>query len=132
MVSSVFLPGSEIAFDLIARNLEKVDLALHPVQLDDALDLRQRGEFHDWIGEVRIDGSMEPKRVWGGALVQPRFPLFEEPKDYFDWRLFWIAMAGGTLFLIMVTFTILSRVVIRPVEVMATAVQNTSCSGRTT
>ena len=30
-------------------------------------------------------------------------------------------MAGGTLFLIMVTFTILSRVVIRPVEVMAKA-----------
>jgi len=60
-------------------------------------------------------------RVFGGALVQPRFPLYQKPGDYFDWILFWTAMAGGTLVLILVTYTILSTMVIRPVERMAQA-----------
>ncbi len=67
MVSNVFLPGSEIAFELIARNLEEVGLALHPVQLDDALDLGQRGDWSDWIEGIRIGGS-RPLRSWSMEL----------------------------------------------------------------
>ncbi|MBU0754808.1 MAG: HAMP domain-containing protein, partial [Planctomycetes bacterium] len=59
------------------------------------------------------------RRPWGGALVQPNFPVFEPPVDYFNWELFWIAMAGGTITLILVTYVMLSRLVIRPVRRMA-------------
>ncbi len=61
------------------------------------------------------------RRAWGGALVQPRFPVFQKPMDYFNWPLFWFAMAGGTVVLIMITYAILSRLVIRPVEKLAFA-----------
>jgi len=67
MVSNVFLPGSEISFDLVARNLEEVGLALHPVQLDDALDLGQRDDFRDWVEGIRIEGS-RPLRSWSMEL----------------------------------------------------------------
>jgi len=67
MVSNVFLPGSEIAFELIARNLEEVRLSLHPIQLDDALDLGQRGDWSDWVEGVRIRGS-RPARSWSMQL----------------------------------------------------------------
>ncbi len=67
MVSNVFLPGSEISFDLITRNLAEADLALHPVQLDKALDLRKRDEVWDWIEGVRIDES-RPLRSWSMQL----------------------------------------------------------------
>ena len=67
MVSNVFLPGSEIDFELIARNLEEVDLALHPVHLDDALDLQRRDEWIDWIEAVRL-GRSRPLRSWSRDL----------------------------------------------------------------
>jgi len=67
MVSNVFLPGSEIDFEVIARNLEEVDLALHPVHLDDALDLRRRDEWSDWIEAVRL-GRSRPLRSWSRKL----------------------------------------------------------------
>jgi len=71
MVSNVFLPGSEIAFELVARNLEQVRLSLHPVQLDDALDLGQRGDWSDWVEGVRIRGS-RPVRSWSMELDAER------------------------------------------------------------
>jgi len=60
-------------------------------------------------------------RVWGGALVQPRFPMLPKFEDRFRWSLFWIAMLGGTFILILVTYLVLSQVVIHPVEQMALA-----------
>ena len=62
-----------------------------------------------------------PGRPWGAALVQPRLPAYRPPGKYFHWPIFWVAVAGGTLVLILVTYTILSRMVIRPVEDMAHA-----------
>jgi signal transduction histidine kinase len=59
------------------------------------------------------------RRPWGGALVQPKFPLFQEPRDFFNWELFWVATVGGTITLILVTIMILSKLVIRPVNQMA-------------
>lgn len=58
-------------------------------------------------------------RIWGGALVQPKFPVFEVPVDLFDWKLFWIAMVGGTSLLMFITYVVLSRLVIHPVERLA-------------
>jgi signal transduction histidine kinase len=107
------------------RALEILDAAIAEDRLVMRGDAQRLEDFYIAIpihfGEDTLVDSGESARVWGGALVQPRFPALTEPMDFFDWRLFWIAMAGGTLFLIMVTFTILSKVVIRPVEVMATA-----------
>lgn len=84
-----------------------------------AIPIHLRGEAAPV--EVTESGEQGPGRPSGGALVKPRFPPLPEPRDYFDWALFWIAMAGGTLVLILVTYTVLSRVVIRPVEEMAQA-----------
>jgi uncharacterized protein YfaS (alpha-2-macroglobulin family) len=67
MVSNVFLPGSEIEFELAARNLEVVNFELHPVQLDDALDLRQTRDASDWIEGARL-GRRRPLRSWSRTL----------------------------------------------------------------
>jgi hypothetical protein len=56
LVSNAFLPGSEVAFDLLARNLGEVELALHPVELDGALDLKG------------ARGRLDPRSV-GGATA---------------------------------------------------------------
>jgi len=58
-------------------------------------------------------------KVWGAAFVRPRFPRIAERVDFFDLTVFWIAMGGGTLVLIVATYVILSTLVIRPVEEMA-------------
>ncbi len=58
-------------------------------------------------------------RVWGGAFVRPRFPAFVESSASFDLTVFWAAMIGGTIVLIIVTYVVLSRLVIRPVEEIA-------------
>ena len=65
--------------------------------------------------------SDRPGPVSGGALVKARIPSVPPPEDRFDWPLFWLALCGGTLALILVTYLILSRLVIRPVEGMAMA-----------
>ncbi len=67
LVSNVFLPGSEIEFQLVARNLEEVDLELHPIRLDEALDLERRSGWSDWIQGVRL-GRSRPLRSWSRAL----------------------------------------------------------------
>ncbi|MFH1998230.1 MAG: ATP-binding protein [Planctomycetota bacterium] len=73
----------------------------------------------DVLPEGGEDGNPARNRIWGGALVQPKFPVLEAPKDYFDWKLFWAAMVGGTSILMFVTYVILSRLVIHPVEELA-------------
>jgi hypothetical protein len=67
MVSKVFLPGSEQAFELATRNLEEVSFALHPVQLDRALHLEQSSDWSDWIEALRLGGS-GPLRSWSKQL----------------------------------------------------------------
>jgi len=67
MVSNAFLPGSEPAFDLVARNLASVDLAIHAIELDRALDLRAGGDWSDWVEGIRI-GRGAPLRSWSMQL----------------------------------------------------------------
>jgi hypothetical protein len=67
LVSNAFLPGSEVAFDLLARNLGEVELALHPVELDGALDLAKERDWSDWIEGIRVGGSA-PLRSWSREL----------------------------------------------------------------
>jgi hypothetical protein len=71
LVSNAFLPGSEVEFELIARNLEQVDLALHAVALDRALDLQEAGEWRDWIDAVEL-GDSRPVRTWSRQLDTER------------------------------------------------------------
>ncbi len=67
LVSNVFLPGSEIGFDLVARNVAEVELALFPVELDRALDLQRKGAWRDWIEAIRI-GRSRPLLSWSQPL----------------------------------------------------------------
>ena len=61
-VDRFFLPGSEVGFTLGWRNLARVDLALHPVDLTRDLAFGQRGAG-DWLASIDLAGN-EPVQRW--------------------------------------------------------------------
>ncbi len=63
-VSNVFLPGSEIQFQLHCRNIDRVEFALYRMDLlkDIHLEGNER-EFHEWISTIN-PGSLRPVKTW--------------------------------------------------------------------
>jgi uncharacterized protein YfaS (alpha-2-macroglobulin family) len=57
-VANVFLPGSEIEFNLNWRNIARVDLALYPVDLSRDVDLADLPEDArgDWLASIELAG----------------------------------------------------------------------------
>ena len=64
-VERFFLPGSEVGFTLGWRNLAKVDLALHPVDLTRDLAFAKRGAS-EWLASIELSGK-EPVQRWTHA-----------------------------------------------------------------
>jgi alpha-2-macroglobulin len=63
-VSSVFLPGSEIQYQLNWRNVKKIDLALYAVDLNRDVHLPEKGGREiDWLHSINT-GSLEKIKSW--------------------------------------------------------------------
>lgn len=61
---NVFLPGSEIQYQLGWRNMKKIDLALYAVQLDRDVHFSQSGQPGlDWLHAINLD-SLEKIKTW--------------------------------------------------------------------
>lgn len=61
MVSDFFLPGSEIQYSLHWRNVQQIELALYPVELN--RDVKFGDERRDWVEEISLVGR-EKLKSW--------------------------------------------------------------------
>lgn len=84
-----------------------------------AVPIHVRASDFDPSQSVYGPSSNSSSKVWGAAFVRPRFPNIEGIDVFYDLTVFWTGLLGGTLILIVATYVILSRLVIRPVEEIA-------------
>jgi len=62
-VDRFFLPESEIVYRLRWRNVERVELALYPIDLTRDVRRHDDDDFDDWLDHVRVEGT-RPVRSW--------------------------------------------------------------------
>jgi uncharacterized protein YfaS (alpha-2-macroglobulin family) len=72
-VGQAFLPGSEIGYQLSWRNVERVDLALYPVDLARAVEFRNKGQdaqndesSSQWLQAIDLS-DVEKRAAWSHA-----------------------------------------------------------------
>ena len=53
--SNIFLPGSEIQYQLYWRNVPRVDFALYRVDLTKDVQLARTGNAHEWLQTINLD-----------------------------------------------------------------------------
>lgn len=63
-VGNIFLPDSEIQYQLGWRNVKEINLALYPVDLNrDVQFPKEAGSQEDWLHSIRLD-SLEAIKTW--------------------------------------------------------------------
>ena len=68
-VERFFLPGSEVQYSLSWRNLERVELALYPVELTRVVAFREDGG-DDWLARIVLTGA--PSARWTHDTKDPK------------------------------------------------------------